>query len=139
MDSTLPSRPYYSFIPFQNDTLDCSSWLHYYKCIEQFHYKQPEQNSPLTPADEKYDDFRETSTAYSSWYAGFRPFRLFEISLSVSKICKIFVFWFFNSAPLYENLFLGKLQCLKYFLCWIRRTVGIFKISLISKDMNESI
>ena len=72
--------------------------------------------NPLTPANEKFADFRETSTACSSCYAEFRTFQIFEISLSVPKICEIFVFLFFNSARLFENLFSRKLQCLKYFL-----------------------
>ena len=45
--------------------------------------------------NEKIPDFRETSTPYSSWYAEFRTFLNFEISLSVPKICEIFVFLFF--------------------------------------------
>ena len=51
--------------------------------------------NPLTTKNEKFADFRETSTAFSSKFAEFRTFRIFEISLSVPKLCEIFVFGFF--------------------------------------------
>ena len=44
--------------------------------------------NPLTPANENFADFRETSSACSTWYAEFRTFRIFKISLSVPKICE---------------------------------------------------
>ena len=64
----------------------------------------------LTPVHEKFADFRETYIACSSWYAEFRTFRFLKISLSVPKICDIFVF--FNSACLFENIFLQRFTVL---------------------------
>ena len=51
--------------------------------------------NPLTTKNEKFANFRENSMACSSLYAELRTFRIFEISLSVPKICEIFVFRFF--------------------------------------------
>ena len=48
--------------------------------------------NPLTMKNKNIADFRESSTACSSWYAEFRTFRIFEISLSVQKLWKIFSF-----------------------------------------------
>ena len=44
---------------------------------------------PLTTKNEKFANFRETSTACSSWYAEFRTFRIFEISIR-SKVMENF-------------------------------------------------
>ena len=49
-------------------------------------WRRPTKSSPI---------FAKLYTACSSWYAELRTFRLFEISLSVLKICEIFVFSFF--------------------------------------------
>ena len=60
--------------------------------------------NPLTTKNKKFADFCENSMASSSLYAELRTFRIFEISLSVPKICEIFVFRFFNSLCLFKNL-----------------------------------
>ena len=52
-----------------------------------------------TTKSKKFADF----VAFFSWYAEFKNVQIFAISLSVSKICKIFVFRFFNSAQFFEN------------------------------------
>ena len=56
------------------------------------HYTVLKHFNPFTTKNETFDDFRETSTACSSWYAEFRTFRIFEISLSIPKICEMIVF-----------------------------------------------
>ena len=63
---------------------------------------------PLTTKNEKFADFRETFTVNSSWYAEFKTFRIFEISLSVQKICEIFIFLFFYTVWAYLKKYFHK-------------------------------
>ena len=51
--------------------------------------------NPLTPVNEMFADFRETSSTCFSWYAEFRTFRIFKISLAVPNLCEMLVFWVF--------------------------------------------
>ena len=80
----------------------------------------------MTKKNEKFADFCETSTAYSSWYAEFRTFRIFEISLSVPMIFEMFfpfpVFltvraylktYFYEDYSVYST-FCGKLDPLEF-------------------------
>ena len=55
----------------------------------------------LTMKNEKFADFRESSTACLLWYAEFRTFRIVEISLSVQKLCKVFSYQVFLTVHAY--------------------------------------
>ena len=85
--------------------------------------------NPLTTKNEKFADFRESSTACSSWYAEFRTFRIFEISLSVQKLWKIFSFPVFLTVRAYLKSYFN-LNYSAYRTFYAEsRSVGIFEIS----------
>ena len=85
--------------------------------------------NPLTMKNEKFADFRETSTACSSWYAEFRTFRIFEISLSIQKLCKNFSFPVFLTVRAYlKSYFYQNYSAYRTFYAE-SRSVGIFEIS----------
>ena len=86
--------------------------------------------NPLTTKNKKFADFRENSMACSSLYAELRTFRIFEISLSVPKICKIFVSQFFLTVCAYLKTYLNENYSAYRTFYAEFRTVGIFKISL---------
>ena len=64
---------------------------------------------PLTTR-KKFADFHDFSRIYSSWCTEFN-FR----DISIQRYDKFSFFGFFNSACLFENISLQKLQCLKIF------------------------
>ena len=55
------------------------------------HIFKLKQFNPLTPANEKFDDFPETSTAYFSWYAELRTF--WDISIRSKDMRNFLVFF----------------------------------------------
>ena len=59
-------------------------------------------SQPFTTKNEKFADFRETSTACFSWYAEFRTFRIFEIQYlyPFKSYAKFLVFRFFQQCVL---------------------------------------
>ena len=79
----------------------------------------------LTPAREKFADFRETSIACSSWYAEFRTFK--DISIRSKDMQNFWVF--FNSACLFENICFTKNYSVHSNFYTEFRSVGIFEIS----------
>ena len=85
--------------------------------------------NPLTMQNEKFANFRESSTACLLWYAYFRTFRIFEISLSVQKLCKIFSFPVFLTVRAYlKSYFYQNYSAYRTFYAE-SRSVGIFEIS----------
>ena len=62
--------------------------------------------NPLTPVNEMFADFRETSSTCFSWYAEFRTVRIFKISLAVPNLCEIFVFLGFLTVHAYLKRYL---------------------------------
>ena len=79
--------------------------------------------------NEKFADFRETSTAFSSKFAEFRTFRIFEISLSVQKLWKNFSFPVFLTVRAYlKSYFYQNYSAYRTFYAE-STSVGIFEIS----------
>ena len=67
------------------------------------------------------------------------PLEFLRYLYPFQRYLKFSFFDFSNSACLFEKIFLRKLQCLKYFLCWIQNRWNFYDISYRLKDINENI